>query len=474
MTPDRETLELERMAREELAAPEVEGTPRAINATGQAPAEHTTDLGNARRLARRHGDVLRYCGPWRSWLCWDGQLWRRDATGEAERRAKQTSASIFGEAERAAESEARAKLAKWAMQSEAEARLRAMLALAQSEPGIPVLPADLDSDPYLLTCANGTLDLRTGKLLEPDPGHLISRATDVAYEPGAGCPRWQRFLAEVFAGDEELVAFLHRLVGYTLTGDTREHVLAVLHGTGCNGKTTFVETTKALLGDLAVTSAFDSFARVRGNRGPRNDLARLHRSRMVVASESGEGRRLDEATVKQLTGGDTIAARFLYGEHFEFQPDFKLWLVTNHRPRVDGADDAIWRRLRLIPFEVSFEGREERELPATLIEELPGILSWAVEGCLDWQRNGLGAAAAVERATRAYRKDEDVLGAFLADRCALDGEVPVPELRAAYDDYCKTEGERPLAANMLGRQLAARGIRRGGKGDSLYRGVSLR
>lgn len=198
----------------------------------------------------------------------------------------------------------------------------------------------------------------------------------MSFDPGAGCPRWQRFLREVFGDDEELIGFVRRLVGYSLTGDTREHALIVFHGAGANGKTTFVETWKKLLGDCARTAAFDSFARARGDRGVRNDLARLHGARLVVASESGEGRKLDEATVKQLTGGDTVTARFLYGEHFEFRPQFKLCLVTNHRPQVSGDDDAIWRRLRLVPFEVSFQGREDLKLPTELRQELSGILAW--------------------------------------------------------------------------------------------------
>jgi putative DNA primase/helicase len=277
----------------------------------------------------------------------------------------------------------------------------------------------------------------------------------------------------VFAGDTELIAFVRRLVGYALTGDTREHALAVLHGSGANGKTTFIETIKRLLGGFATTAAFDTFMR-RREHGPRNDLARLHRARLVVASESGEGRRLDEATLKQLTGGDRIAARFLYGEYFEFTPEFKLVLVTNHRPRVDGDDDAIWRRLRLVPFEASFEGREDRGLPAKLERELPGILAWAVGGCIEWQAEGLGEAGAVTRATAEYRCDEDVLGAFLAERCQLGGEATAASLRDAYEDYCHDAGEKPLSANVLGRRLAKRGIRGVPRSSGrVYSGVSL-
>jgi putative DNA primase/helicase len=472
---------LHRRAEAELAGMTRDGSGDQISEAVEraklalSKGENLTDLGNARRFVAQHGDDVRYCHPWARWLHFDGNRWRPDQDGEVERRAKGTVVSIYAEASNPELSEAdRKRIAGHAKSSESESRIRAMLGLARSEPGIPVPPDRLDADPYLLGCGNGTVDLRTGKLRRPDRADLLTRGTNVPFEPNARCPRWLRCLEEVFDGDRELIAFVKRWIGYTLTGATSEHVLAVLYGTGRNGKTTIVETVKRLLGDLAAAAPFDTFARVRGDRGPRNDLARLHRVRMVAASESGKGRRLDEATVKQLTGGDTIAARFLYSEYVEFRPEFKLWLVTNHRPRVDGGDDAIWARLRLIPFEVSFKGREDRQLEATLADELPGILRWAVEGCVEWQRDGLGTAPAVDAATDEYREDEDVLGAFLAERCEREGEVEAAELRRAFEEFCREVGEDPPTASVLGKELANRGVTRGGKGRRIYRGVSLR
>ena len=199
---------------------------------------------------------------------------------------------------------------------------------------------------------------------------------------------------------------MRKLAGYSLTGDTREQLVPVLYGAGCNGKDTLIKPVQRIAGEHAQPASIDSFMAVR-NRGVRNDLAGLHRARLVVASESAEGRKLDEATVKSVSGGNSIAARFLYGEFFEFTPMFKVWLITNHRPRVEGDDDAIWRRLRLIPFSVSFLGREDRDLDGKLETELPGIFAWAVRGCLEWQTDGLGLPAAVEEATREYRADEE-------------------------------------------------------------------
>jgi putative DNA primase/helicase len=353
-----------------------------------------------------------------------------------------------------------------------------MLLSARTEPHMQVGLDELDTDPFLLACANGTLDLRTGELRPHNPANLVTRGTNVHYNPDAECQRWLRFLEEVFQGDEELIAFVRRAVGYTLTGDTRERVFFVLHGAGKNGKSKFIFALQHILGvdELARTCQFDSFLRSRNDKGVREDLARLHRARLAVAIESGEDRRLDAAIVKQLAGGgDRITCRFLYKQSFEYVPEFKIWLVTNHLPRVDGDDDAIWDRLRLIPFEVSFEGREDKTLEQTLAAELPGILAWAVRGCLEWQRDGLGLPPAVAKATNEYRQDEDVLGAFLAERCTLGGDAAVSDLYEAYEAYCKDLGERPMTKNRLGRRLRKRGV----SDDKLagirtYLGISLR
>jgi putative DNA primase/helicase len=421
-----------------------------------------TDLANAGRLAHAYRSRLRYVRERRMWLSWDGKLWKPDATGDAERAAKRTVRQLLAEAAQIEDEDECKRAVGWAIQSQSDSRLKALLSQATTEPEIALAADAIDRDGLLLTCANGTLDLRTAELRDHDPADLITRGTSVAYNPEAKCSLWLRFLDEVFAGDAELIEFIRRLVGYCLTGQTKEHILAVFHGAGCNGKSTFIGVLKHLLGDYAVTAAFDTFVRQRNGGGPRNDLARLHRARLVSASESGEGRHLDEATVKEITGGDTITARFLYGEYFEFQPEFKLILITNYLPRVAGDDDAIWRRLRLVPFAQSFLGREDLDLPAKLAQELPGILAWAVGGCLDWQREGLGLAEAVSTATHEYRAEEDLLQVFLGAYCAeIAGErVLIEVLRSAYETYCEEVGEEALTGAWLGRRLAKRGIRR--------------
>ena len=482
------------MRRRGMGEPEIAGALKVVNATrcqpplpdadveqivasvcNYEPADlpTRTDLGNAELFTRLHSEHVKHVKERRMWLYWRGGRWRQDATGEAARAAKATSRELLRLAVNL-EGDAQKQAVRWALASQSDARVRAMLSLASTEPEIVLAADELDADPFALVAANGVVDLRNGELGEPDPAELLTLGTDVEFDPDADCPRWDRFLEEIFGADHELIGFVRRFCGYCLTGDTREHVLVVLHGAGCNGKSTFVAVLRQLLGEHAAAAAFETFMRQR-DRGPRNDLARLHRARLVTAAESSEDRQLDEATVKEITGGDAIAARFLYGEHFEFTPRFKLVLVSNHRPRVDGGDDAIWRRIRLVPFEQSFEGREDKQLVAKLEAELPGILAWAVEGCLEWQAEGLGEAGAVTRATAEYRQDEDVLGSFLSDRCTLDGKVATTKLREAYVEFCEDLGEKPLTASVLGKRLGKRGIRRSQSGKRRsYEGVSLR
>ncbi len=445
-----------------LADDELAGIAESVGRYAPAADGRTrTDVGNAELFLEMHADRLRYVRALKSWYVFTGEWWQQDRTGEPDRAARETARHLFEQAGAIEDPGARTAAAKHALQTHSDGRLRAMLNIVSSDRAIAVTPEDFDRDSWLLACPNGTLDLRTGELRQHDPADFISLATSVRFDQAARCPTWERFLLDVFSEDTELVRYMQRACGYTLTGDTREHCFFLLHGSGANGKTTFLEISRQLLGDLATTASFDSFTRSRRDGGsPRNDLARLFRARMVLAAESGEGRSLDEAIVKSVTGGDRIAARFLFGEFFEFEPEFKLWLATNHRPRISGGDEAIWRRVRLIPFTVSFRGREDKTLRARLESELPGILAWALQGCLEWQEHGLGDPPAVVRATSEYREAEDVVGAFLTERCDFgDGySVPASELHEAYARFCEELGENPKAASAFGKEITQRGI----------------
>jgi putative DNA primase/helicase len=430
-------------------------------AFAKAPdAFHLTDLGNAQRFVAEHGQAVRYSYTSKSWLVWTGCYWRRDATAEVQRLAKGTVVGLYAEAAIASNEDARKRLVAHAAKSERAERIAAMLRMAESEPEVATTDDAFDQGIWLLNVANGTLDLRTGELRPHDPANLITHLLDVPYDAEARCPRWNRFLRQVLAGDKALEGFIRRFAGYVLTGSTREQVLALLYGRGKNGKSVFLETLRALLGPLSRTARFDSFL-VKRHDGIPTDIARLRGARLVTAAEAQEGCRLDEALIKQLTGGDTITARFLYGHEFEYRATFKLLLVANHRPVIRGTDLAIWRRVKLVPFTVTIsEDDRDPDLADKLRAELPGILAWAVRGCLEWQRDGLGEPSAVREATASYRSEMDVLGAFLAERCeeSPDAIVSAKRLYYAYAIWSEACRERPVSKRAFGLALEERGF----------------
>jgi len=438
---------------------------------------HETDLGNALRLVRLHGKDLHYCHPWGKWLVWDGRRWAKDATAEVVRRAKDTIRRIYAEASSEPDEERRKALAKHALKSESEARIRAMLALAESEPGVPVLPEDLDRDPWLLNCQNGTLDLRTGELRPHRREDLITRIIPVPYDPDASCPQWEAFLNRIMDGNQNLIRFIQRAVGYSLTGDVSEQVFFMCYGTGANGKTVFLRTLLALLGEYGKPVDPELLMAHTGEVHP-TIRADLMGARLAVAIETEEGRRLNETIVKWLTGGDKLKARFMRQDFFEFEPTHKIWLATNHKPVIRGTDYAIWRRIRLIPFNVTIPVEEQdTRLPEKLREELAGILAWAVQGCLEWQRNGLGVPEEVKRATEGYRAEMDILAAFIADCCIIDkrAKVKASDLYKAYVEWCEENGERELSQRAFGMRLTERGFerQRSTRGTHLWLGIGL-
>jgi putative DNA primase/helicase len=451
----------------------------SVNGHGSAPPAqgyNLTDLGNAERFVRDHGEDVRYCYPWRKWLVWTGTRWERDDTGKVYKLAKETVRAIYREASDAEDEDRRKALAKHATQSEAEPKIRAMLELAKSE--APISPDTLDADPWLFNTTNGTIDLRTGALREHRREDLITKLAPVEYAPTATAPTWEAFLERVLPG-EDLRTFVQRAAGYSATGDTSEQCMFINHGTGANGKSTFQETISAALGDYAMRTPTEMLLAKRSDGVP-NDVARLKGSRFVSASETEEGRRLAESRIKDLTGQDTITARFMRAEWFDFEPVHKLWLSTNHKPEIRGTDAAIWRRIRLVPWTVSIPPAEQdRKHPEKLRAELPGVLAWIVQGCLEWRHKGLQAPEEVRRATVEYRAEMDVVGAFLAECCVLgsDQDVSAADLYKAYGEWCKDTGEAQVKQRRFGGQLTERGVferYRGGKsGGHRWRGLDL-
>jgi putative DNA primase/helicase len=444
------------------------------------PAFNLTDLGNGQRLVARHGDDLRYCYPWGKWLIYDGQGWNEDLTGEIDRRAKETVRNIYAEASRIEEKALREAVVDHARRSESDSKRQAMINSARSEPGIAILPANFDRDPWLLNVLNGTIDLRTGELRAHRREDLITKLAQVVYDGKAECPIFWKFLERIFNRNYDLIFFLQKAVGYALTGITWEQCLFFLYGLGANGKSTLIEVIQTLLGDYATQTTSETFMLKRYGSPISNDVADLRGARFVSAVEIESGRRMAEVLIKQMTGGDKLKARFLYSEHFEFKPEFKIFLAANHKPVIQGTDTAIWRRIRLIPFTVQIpETEQDRELPEKLKVELPGILNWAIEGCINWQEHGLAPPQAVQDATQNYRQEMDTLADFLAECCIIAPEASAlaADLYKKYCGWAEENGEKkPFSQKVFGTALAERGFEstRTTGGKTLWKGIGVK
>lgn len=438
-----------------------------------------TDLGNSRRLIKTFGDRIRYVPAAGKWLMWDGTRWAYDDTGAIERCAKEVIMRMYREASEITGDGERKRLIDWARSSESRAKIVNMIHHAKSERGATIKPEELDADQWLLNTINGTINLRTGVLQEHNPDDLITRRVNVEYNPRAKCPTWEKFINRVMAGDQDVIAYLQRGVGYTLTGDTSEQCLFFMVGTGKNGKSTFTETLIVLLQEFTVKTPTETLMKRDGAPGASNDLARLAGKRLAVARETDEGQRLDEAKVKDMTGGDTITARYLFREYFDFKPTNKIWMYGNHMPLVRGVDDGFWRRMRIIPFSVTIpETERDPHLQERLQDELPGILNWAIAGCLAWQDQGMGMPLAVKTATEQYRSDMDVMQTFIEDCCTVwsGGMVTAKLMYIAYSGWCIEMGERPASQRGLGLRLKERGFtqHKGTAGSRFWAGIELR
>jgi putative DNA primase/helicase len=429
-----------------------------------------TDLGNAERLIYHFGDVIRYCHLWKKWIVWDGKRWLKDDSGAVYRLAKDTVRSINAEAAIEGDYTKKAELAKWAFLSESSYRMEAIVKLATNE--IPISPDDLDQDVWFLNVENGIIDLRTGEFSED---HLkekfITKLASVRYDPEAECPMWEEFLHEIFEGNLELIDYIQKAIGYSMTSDDREQVLFFLHGLGQNGKTTFLNIIMTLLGEYAKDADPSTFMDKKFDGGPKNDVARLKGARFVRSSEIAEGKYLDEDFIKRVTGHEGLTARFLYGEIFDFNPKFKLWMISNNKPTIRGSDFAIWRRLMTIPFNYRIPNdKRDKTLEAKLDSELPGILNWAIKGCMKWLSEGLNPPEIVVLANTEYKDEMDPLKDFLDDVCNVGviAKIPAGELYAAYRTYCYCMRTEFISQQSFGRRLSQLGLKKSREFDGRY------
>lgn len=447
------------------------------------PKEHLTELGHARRLVAVASDSLRYVPAWRRWLAWDGRRWLVDQTGEAERTVKDVARAVTRRAAEdlaGSEDDAQAKAAlKAALRLESAAAVRGTLALAGTELGIAVSPDRLDAHPQLLNVANGVVDLDTGELLNHDRDLLLTKIAAASYypetDPADAAPEFHAFLERI-QPDSSMREFLARLVGHALLGRVVEHLLPVLWGSGANGKSTFINAMMGALGDYAATTD-PGLLIDRGHEAHPTGQADLFGRRVAFTHETDDRRRLAEGTVKRLTGGDKVKARRMREDFWEFEPSHSLFMVTNHRPTVQGDDEGIWRRLLLVPFTERIPPAEQNpDLGAELAAEADGILSWLVRGHAEWRRTGLAAPETVTSATKEYRQDEDSLARFLEQRCVVHPTASVRSspLYAEWSSWCTAEGVPPGTQTALGRALANRGFENAkSQGTKVWRGIGL-
>jgi putative DNA primase/helicase len=434
-----------------------------------------TDVTNADRFVKDQHSLLRYCKANGQWLVWVGDRWRWDDADIVLGMGQDTVRSMLMEAMTIKDDYRRKEYETHAVRSEGRARIDAMLYLAR--PHLAVRPDELDGNPDLFNCANGTLDLETCELGPHHGNHMITKISPIAYQPTASCVHWLAFLNDITKGDQVLIDYLQRTIGYSMTGETQEHCLFMLYGSGLNGKSTFVEAVRYVLGDYARTADFSTFMQQKASSAPRNDLAMLRGARFVTATESDDGKHMAEAFIKSCTGGDTVTARFLYGEHFEFKPQFKLWLSTNHKPKVQGVDEGIWRRIKLVPFSVRIpDDKIDRQLPDKLKDEAPGILRWAVEGLKQYRMQGLNDPLAVRNATTEYRCDEDVVGRFISTCCASGDSLQIPgrKLYASFKEWAINYGENVIDEKKFSKTLLGRGLKKARTKTSIvWDGIAL-
>lgn len=433
-----------------------------------------TESDNAERLFQRYGDSIRYLSQSKRWLVWDGARWEDDGSGRIFEAAKASNRLILKEAHTLEDDQVTAHT-KWAINSLSASNIRNTISMCQSL--VPVSAELLDSENMLLNVRSGTIDLATGQQQRHNRADMITKLTGIKYDPGSSCPIWEKFLNTITDGDIELQSFLQRSVGYTMTGDTSEQCLFLCYGTGANGKSVFLSTIQHMMGEYARQADFNTFLEIKTD-GPRNDLARLHGARLVTAVEPDPGKPLAESVVKSLTGDDMITARFLYAENFSFRPTFKIWLAANHKPQIKGQDEGIWRRIRLIPFAVRIAKADmDKHLTRKLKAEMPGILSWAIDGCLDWKKNGLRAPECVVDAGEKYREEENILCDFLSAQCVSKShiETSASKLYSAYSEHCKGNGTYQHSQKKFGGTLTSLGYHREKRGGKMYwSGIGIR
>lgn len=437
------------------------------------------DMGNAERFVDLFGENVRYCYTEKKWYFYNSMKWSVDNIGVILRmadkcvEAMKAEAKLYLQADEESGGDMAKNFEKHMKSSRSNKSKKAML--NEIEHHLPILPIQMDRYKMALNTPSGIINLKNGDVKAHNPEYYFTKITSVDCAEAADCPRWLAFLDDIFAGDKDLIRYIQKAVGYSLTGSTAEQCAFFLYGTGRNGKSTFIDVIRDVFGDYAANIQPETImVKSSQSNAINSDIARLKGARLVTSIEPNEGVRLNEGLLKQLTGDDTVTARKLYSEEFEFKPEFKLWMATNHKPIIRGTDTGIWRRIHMIPFDVQIpEDKVDKNLTHKLKAEMTGIFKWCIDGCLMWQREGLQMPAAVLKSVREYRREMDVISAFIEDKCTLEGTVQASMLYAAYVSWADSNNEYCMSNTKFSTELAKRFEKVRGKNYNFFNGISL-
>lgn len=438
------------------------------------------DMGNAERFVDLFGENVRYCYTEKKWYFYNSMRWSVDNLGVILRmadkcvEAMKAEAKLYLQADEESGGDMAKAFEKHMKSSRSNKSKKAML--NEIEHHLPILPIQMDRYKMALNTPSGIINLKNGDVKAHNPEYYFTKITSVDCAEAADCHRWLAFLDDIFAGDKDLIRYIQKAVGYSLTGSTAEQCAFFLYGTGRNGKSTFIDVIRDVFGDYAANIQPETImVKSSQSNAINSDIARLKGARLVTSVEPNEGVRLNEGLLKQLTGDDTVTARKLYSEEFEFKPEFKLWMATNHKPIIRGTDTGIWRRIHMIPFNVQIpEDKVDKNLTHKLKAEMTGIFKWCIDGCLMWQREGLQMPAAVLKSVREYRREMDVISAFIEDKCTLEGTVQASMLYAAYASWADSNNEYCMSNTKFSTELAKRFEKIKGRNYNYFTGISIR
>ena len=438
-----------------------------------------TDITNCDYFLKAYGDTIRYCSKWNKFLLWNGTCWEIDSDDMVSAMYRSFVHEMYRALRVINDLKLLTEFEKHLKRSENYKKILSAIGVMKMTEFIRIKSDKMDLDNYLFNAEKLTLNLKTGECQEPDKNNLITKKSNFIYDKKAKCPTWDMFLMQIFNNDLDLIRFVQKAMGYSLSGDTSEQCLFILWGTGANGKSTFLNVLQHLFGDYASTARTETFMKKTTEQS--NDLARLKGARLVTTSEAEQGKQLSESLIKQITGGDKLSARFLYGEFFDFVPTFKIFMATNHKPNIKGSNNGIWRRIKMIPFTVTIPPeKRDKHLTEKLIAENSGILNWLLEGYAMWEKEGLSKEPqAIAEATAEYRDDMDSIQTFINECLEFDASeksrLENSVLYATYENWCTKNNEHLMSHKWLSTQLQEKGLRKkSSNGVRFWQGLSVR